>query len=175
MTARGWRARVRRWRVARLGARVSQLVPGFVIVVLVSFLFAGVVQAEEALSPEALEIANQLNCPVCQGQSVRDSNSELARQMRQLIQQKLDAGESREEILQYFVDRYGVSVLREPPRQGYFWVLWWGPVVGLVGGILLLVLYFRRRDAEASGIEEPVAPEELRRVEQFLEPEGRVR
>jgi cytochrome c-type biogenesis protein CcmH len=95
--------------------------------------------------------------------------------MRQLIQQKLDAGESREEILQYFVDRYGVSVLREPPRQGYFWALWWGPVVGLVGGILLLVLYLRRRDSAVGGIEEPVAPEELRRVEQLLEPEGRVR
>ena len=175
MTERGWRARVRWWRVTRLSARVSQLVPGLVIVVFVCFFFAAPVQAEEALSPEALQIAHQLNCPVCQGQSVRDSNSELARQMRQLIQQKLDAGESREEIFQYFVDRYGVSVLREPPRQGYFWALWLGPVVGLVGGTVLLVLYLRQRVAAVSSSGEPVAPEDLRRVEQFLEPEGRVR
>ncbi len=175
MTERGWRARGRWWRVTRSSARVSQLVPGLVILALVGFFATGPVRAEEALSPEALQIANQLNCPVCQGQSVRDSNSELARQMRQLIQQKLDAGESREEILQYFVDRYGVSVLREPPRKGYFWALWLGPVVGLVGGTLLLVLYLRQRDAAVGGLGEPVAPEELRRVEQFLEPEGRVR
>ncbi len=175
MTERRWRARVRWWRVTRSSARVSLLVLGLVIVALMGFSSSGPVRAEEALSPEALEIANQLNCPVCQGQSVRDSNSELARQMRQLIQQKLEAGESREDILQYFVDRYGVSVLREPPRQGYFWILWWGPLVGLVGGTLLLVLYLRRRDSAVGGVEEPVPSEELRRVEQLLGPEGRVR
>ncbi len=133
------------------------------------------VRAEEPLSPEALEIANQLNCPVCQGQSVRDSNSELARQMRQLIQQKLDAGESRDEILQYFVQRYGVSVLREPPRQGYLWLLWWGPVVGLVIGILLVAVYLRRRGESSSNGMVPVELEELERVERLLGAEGDAR
>jgi len=131
--------------------------------------------AEEALSPEALEIANQLNCPVCQGQSVRDSNSELARQMRQLIQQKLDQGESREQILQYFVDRYGVGILREPPREGFLWLLWWGPVIGLSVGIVLVALYLRRRGTSADTTIEEVSPETLAQVEQWLGAEGEAR
>jgi cytochrome c-type biogenesis protein CcmH len=133
------------------------------------------IAAEEALSPEALEIANQLNCPVCQGQSVRDSNSELARQMRQLIQQKLDQGESREQILQYFVDRYGVGVLREPPRQGFLWLLWWGPVIGLVVGILVVFLYLRGRGSSTGDPADALSPEALERVERLLGAEGEVR
>ncbi|MDW7981327.1 MAG: cytochrome c-type biogenesis protein CcmH [Thermomicrobium sp.] len=133
------------------------------------------VRAEEPLSPEALEIANQLNCPVCQGQSVRDSNSELARQMRQLIQQKLDAGESRQAILDYFVQRYGVGVLREPPRQGYLWLLWWGPVIVLAVGAVVLVLYLRRH-VRGPGETHPTAPpEELERLERVLGVEGDAR
>jgi len=133
------------------------------------------IAAEEALSPEALEIANQLNCPVCQGQSVRDSNSELARQMRQLIQQKLDQGESREQILQYFVDRYGVGILREPPRQGFLWLLWWGPVIGLVVGILVVFLYLRGRGNSTGDPADALSPEALERVERWLGAEGEVR
>lgn len=149
------------------------------VVLLLSLLLVGHIAAEEALSPEALEIANQLNCPVCQGQSVRDSNSELARQMRQLIQEKLDRGESREQILQYFVDRYGVGVLREPPRRGYLWLLWWGPVVGFIVGTVILVLYLRssRRVTGKDQSEQLAALEtqDLESLEQLLRAEGEVR
>lgn len=133
------------------------------------------VAAEEALSPEALEIANQLNCPVCQGQSVRDSNSELARQMRQVIQQKLAQGESREQILQYFVERYGVGILREPPREGFLWLLWWGPIIGLAVGIIVVVLYLRHRGASADTSVDEVSPETLAELEHWLGAEGEAR
>lgn len=135
-------------------------------VVLVLLLAAQPVAAEEQLSPEALEIANEMNCPVCQGQSVRDSNSQLARQMREVIQQKLEAGESPEQIKAYFVERYGVEILREPPREGFIWVLWWGPVVGLAFGVVVLLAYLRHRSSGAAG--EPLDPDELRRVEERL-------
>ncbi|WP_051914667.1 cytochrome c-type biogenesis protein [Thermorudis peleae] len=101
--------------------------------------------AAEGLSPEALKIANELNCPVCEGQSVRDSNSQLAGEMRQLIQQMLDAGQTPDQIKAYFVQRYGVGILRDPPKEGFVWTLWWGPVVGLVIGIAVLTLYFQSR------------------------------
>lgn len=154
------------WRACMLLAMVTMMI---------AVLGVSAVRAEEPLSPEALDIANQLNCPVCQGQSVRDSNSELARQMRQLIQQKLDAGESRDEILQYFVERYGVGVLREPPRQGYLWLLWWGPVAGLVIGIVLVAVYLRRRGEPSSDVVVPVELEDLERVERLLGAEGDAR
>lgn len=133
-------------------------------------------QVEGALSPEALEISNALNCPVCQGQSVRDSNSELARQIRQLIQQKLDAGESRQQVMDYFVERYGVSILREPPKNGFVLALWWIPILALVGGAVILVTFVAQRRgrlandaALASSSEDP----ELGRYEDMLRQEIR--
>lgn len=122
--------------------------------------------AEEPLSPEALAIANELNCPVCQGQSVRDSNSQLARQMRQVIQQKLDAGESPEAIKAYFVQRYGIEILREPPREGFIWALWWGPVIGLAFGGAVLFAYLRRVSSQPPS--EEIDSEVLQRVEERL-------
>jgi cytochrome c-type biogenesis protein CcmH len=108
--------------------------------------------AKEALSPEALEIANRLNCPVCEGQSVRDSNSQLARDMRATIQDKLNEGHTRDEVLDYFVDRYGVGILREPPKSGFFLTLWWAPVIALAIGVLVLGTFVAQRHRKA-GVE----------------------
>lgn len=130
--------------------------------------------AEETYSPEALRIANALNCPVCEGQSVRDSNSQLARQMRGVIQQKLDEGYTRQEIFDYFVESYGISVLREPPKSGFALVLWWTPIVGLlVGAAILGTFIFGRRGRGPGGArsaEAPVGPSapDIARYEEML-------
>jgi cytochrome c-type biogenesis protein CcmH len=116
---------------------------GIILVILIAFP-AGVM-AEEALSPEALKIANGLNCPVCEGQSVRDSNSQLARDMRRTVQEKLDEGYTEQEVYDYFVDRYGVGILREPPKSGFFMTLWWAPVIGLAIGALALGTFVTQR------------------------------
>ena len=83
-------------------------------------------------------IATRLDCPVCQGQSVRESNAQLAAQMREIIIIKLQAGESEEQIMGFFADRYGPGVLREPPREGLALGVWIGPLVILGLGIVLL-------------------------------------
>ena len=108
------------------------------LLVLVVALIPAAALAVETFSPQTLEIANSLNCPICEGESVRDSHSQLAQQMRQVIQEKVDAGESREQILNYFVDRYDVGILRDPPKSGFVLTLWWVPVGVLVIGVLLL-------------------------------------
>lgn len=100
---------------------------------------------EEPMSPQALEIANDLNCPVCEGQSVRDSNAQLARDMRRTIQELLNEGYSEEEVHDYFVDRYGVGILREPPKSGFFMTLWWAPVIGIAIGALVLGTFLTQR------------------------------
>lgn len=141
-------------------------------VVLALALVPGVTLADQTLSPEALDIANSLNCPVCEGLSVRDSTSQLSGEMRQLIQTKLDQGESRQQIMDYFVHSYGVGILRQPPKQGIMGVLWLGPVVGLLVGVVLLTAFFlqrRGREATADGAAgPPMDPEELRRYEERL-------
>lgn len=89
-------------------------------------------------------IAERLDCPVCQGQSVRESNAQLAAQMREIILIKLQTGESEPQIFDFFTDRYGPGVLREPPREGLALGVWIGPVVILGLGILLLGWVFAR-------------------------------
>ena len=105
---------------------------------------------DEPLSPEALSIANSLNCPVCQGESVRDSNAQLAHDIRQLIQQQLDQGQSRQQIMDYFVSRYGITILRQPPKHGFSLALWWIPVGATLAGLLILAGFVTQRQRLAS-------------------------
>lgn len=97
----------------------------------------------DPLDDQVREIAKRLQCPVCQSVSVADSPSTLAEQMRGIIRKKLEAGESPDQIVQYFVERYGDGVLIEPPRRGLGLAVWWAPVVILAGGAGLLVALLR--------------------------------
>jgi cytochrome c-type biogenesis protein CcmH len=116
-------------------------------------LLSGVASAaDEPLSPEALSIANALNCPVCTGESVRDSSSQLAHDIRELIQQQLDQGMTRQQIMDYFVNAYGITILRQPPKNGFSLALWWIPVAALLaGGAILLGFVTQRRRHMANG------------------------
>lgn len=106
---------------------------------------AVVAQAEDVYSERTLEIARKLQCPICAGESVADSRTTLAAQMREVIDQKVQAGESEGLILDYFVARYGEEVLSEPPKSGFHLTLWWLPVAVLLIGGLVVVLYLRER------------------------------
>src|SRR5439155_437257 len=80
----------------------------------------------------AQAIAAQLRCPVCQNESVADSPSELAAQMRTLIRAKVAAGETDQQIVDYFVSKYGEWILLEPPRRGPLWIVWLAPSVAAI-------------------------------------------
>ena len=94
----------------------------------------------------AQAIAAQLRCPVCQNESVADSPSELAAQMRTLIGEKIAAGETDEQILDYFVSKYGEWILLEPPRRGLLWLVWVAPAVALSVGGYLALSYVKSRE-----------------------------
>jgi cytochrome c-type biogenesis protein CcmH len=85
-------------------------------------------------------IADKLDCPVCQGQSVKESNSQLAQQMRHIIDEKIAAGASDEDIWDFFAERYGQGVLRDPPKEGFALGLWIGPIVASAIGVLAVSL-----------------------------------
>jgi cytochrome c-type biogenesis protein CcmH len=108
----------------------------FVLAVLFAAL-APIAHADQ-LDDETRRIGKQLQCPVCSGAAVADSPSELAGQMRNVIRAKLEAGESDEQIIAYFVERYGDSVLIEPPRRGIGLAVWIAPIGMLAIGALLL-------------------------------------
>lgn len=87
---------------------------------------------------EMWQIAERLACPVCGGQSIKDSNAPLARQMRTLIIEKLKNGEDREAIVEFFVDRYGEGVRLDPMKAGFQLAVWAGPIA-IVSFALLIV------------------------------------
>lgn len=99
---------------------------------------------EGVLTQEMLRIGDELQCPICEGQSVAFSNSRLAEEMRLQIMEQLAAGADEATIKRYFVDRYGEVVLREPSRTGLNLWLWWMPVIGLVVGLFVLLWTLRQ-------------------------------
>ncbi len=106
---------------------------------------AGGYTSESAEERTVREIAKDLRCAVCQNESVADSNSQLARNMRQLIRDQVQEGKSESEIRAYFVSRYGDYILMEPRKEGYNLVLWAFPFAALLIGSLLVTLRFVKR------------------------------
>ena len=132
-------------------AGTARLAGLFAVIVLVAAASpAPALARSSGLDEQVRAIASRLRCPVCQNESVADSPSELAAQMRALIRTKLEQGESSEAIVAYFASRYGEWILLDPPRQGLGWVLWSAPAVILVVGLAAAVRFIRRRVRPAS-------------------------
>jgi cytochrome c-type biogenesis protein CcmH len=103
-------------------------------------------------------IAAQLRCVVCQNLSVADSPSEMARQMRDLIRERLAAGDRPEQVMAYFVQRYGEWVLLAPPARGLNLLLWLAPFGAVVGGLAVVVTLARRWRRHPASLEPGAAP-----------------
>ncbi len=91
-----------------------------------------------ALDPQveaaAREVGKSLRCVVCQNQSIEESNAPLAADMRNLVRERLAAGQTRDQVIAYMTDRYGNFVLMQPPFQTDTLLLWLAPVALLLGG-----------------------------------------
>lgn len=111
------------------------------------------VRAQATSDPYVMEmrrIAGKLQCPICEGESVTDSHSAIAADMRRIISEQLAGGRTEPQILQYFVDRYGVAILRDPPRTGFYAAVWWIPVLALALGVGVVYAVARSRRPSAS-------------------------
>jgi cytochrome c-type biogenesis protein CcmH len=109
-------------------------------------------------------IAAQLRCVVCQSLAVADSPSETANQMRGVIRQRLADGETPEQVVAYFVDKYGLWILLAPPREGFNLLVWVAPFAGLLIGLLVVgavTLRWRRR-ARLAPADQPIVDEAMR-------------
>jgi cytochrome c-type biogenesis protein CcmH len=98
---------------------------------------------QQTLDQRVQAIGAQLKCPVCQGESVADSQSQLAQQMRGVIRQQLQEGKSEQEVIQYFRSSYGDQIVWSPPWQGFSLLAWLVPIVLVLGGVFLLGFVLR--------------------------------
>jgi cytochrome c-type biogenesis protein CcmH len=101
--------------------------------------------ADPALEARARALSQELRCLVCQNQSIDESNADLAHDLRVLLRQRLAAGDTDRQVLDYVVARYGVFVLLDPPFAPVTYLLWLTPPALVLGAGTLLVLRARRR------------------------------
>lgn len=108
---------------------------------------APLVAADPELEARTLAIASELRCLVCQNQTIAESHAELAVDLRNQVREMLRQGRDERDVLEYMTQRYGDFVLYRPPLKGSTALLWFGPILLLVVGLVVLVTILRRRTA----------------------------
>jgi cytochrome c-type biogenesis protein CcmH len=134
------------------------------------------VQPDEILADPALEtraraLSKELRCMVCQNQSIDDSDAPLARDLRVLVRERLEAGDSDQQVIDFLVARYGDFVLLKPRFTSHTALLWLMPAVVLVLGALALLAFARRqrsRPTAASSESAKLTPAEAARLADIL-------
>ena len=153
---------MRRWRRYAAAAVLAAAVPGALP------LSALAAEPRSFPSPALADryrgLVKEIRCLVCQNQSIADSNAELARDLRDKVDEMLRAGRSDEEILAYMVDRYGNFVRYRPPFDAATALLWGGPFVLAAAALVWLFLRIRRRAPAREGLTE----EERRRLAELV-------
>ena len=106
---------------------------------------ADVQLSDPAKEAEAKALMETIRCVECQGQAIADSNADIAGNMRSLIRERIEAGESPAQIRAWLIQRYGDYITYDPPLGGVTWPLWAAPIVLLAVGIAVARLSFRRK------------------------------
>ena len=113
-------------------------------------------------------LSAELRCLVCQNQTIADSNAELAQDLRREVRAMIRDGKSDQQIIDFMATRYGDFVLYRPPVKGITLLLWGGPVVLLVLGLIVLIRYQRRRALRVAAQDKPLSADEASRAEALL-------
>ena len=146
----------------------------FAIAVLAGSSAACAVQPDEIMSDpvkelRARDLSRELRCMVCQNQSIDDSEAPLARDLRLLVRERIAAGDSDAQVIDFLVARYGEFVLLKPRLESHTLLLWLLPPSTLAGGGLALWLNTRRRTAKAQ--DDPLiklTPDEEARLQRLI-------
>jgi cytochrome c-type biogenesis protein CcmH len=111
-------------------------------------------------------LGHQLRCLVCQNESVEESNADLARDLRRIIRQRVVAGDSDQQVIDWMVARYGSFVRLRPPFNAMTFALWGAPGIAVLVGIAIALMAARRRRAPP----EPLSEAERQRLAELLRP-----
>jgi cytochrome c-type biogenesis protein CcmH len=121
---------------------------------------------DPALEKRVMALAEDLRCLVCQNETLAGSHAPLAVDLRQQIREQMKAGRSNEEIIAFMTERYGDFVLFRPPIKATTYLLWFGPFLLLAAGIIVQLLYLKRRRERL--LDKPLSETERKRVEALL-------
>jgi cytochrome c-type biogenesis protein CcmH len=163
--------------MAMLGHRLkSAAVLLLAALVLMPAAVAFAVEPDEVLQDAALEararrLSAELRCVVCQNQSIDDSNAPLAKDLRLIVRERLQAGDSDDAVLDFIVARYGTFVLLRPPLEPGTLLLWGTPLIVLGGIGTVLALHLRRRRVEVASrtpAADTLSPQEQARLDDIL-------
>ena len=129
------------------------------------------IMADPAKEARARDLSRELRCMVCQNQSIDDSDAPLARDLRLLVRERIAAGDSDNQVMDFLVARYGEFVLLKPRFNPHTLLLWLVPPLALLGGGFALWHYSRRREQSSAASEDSTAKltaEEQARLEQLM-------
>jgi cytochrome c-type biogenesis protein CcmH len=133
-------------------------------------LFSSAATAAQVSHETVHDVAGELRCVVCQNLSVADSPSEMAGEMRGIVRERLAAGETPDQVVRYFVDKYGEWILLAPPRRGFTLLVWILPPVAVVLGLGTVVQRLRLWSRRAAiSRHEPVDAAMRERIRKELE------
>ncbi len=152
---------------------MARLVLAAILSLSLSVASAWAVEPHEILEDPALEeraraISQQLRCLVCQNESIDSSNADVARDLRQVVRERLVAGDSDAEIVEFVVGRYGDFVLLNPPLRSRTVLLWAAPAILALAGALLIFLFYRNMGSRV--VSEPeLSVDEKQRLNRYLD------
>ncbi len=126
------------------------------------------IMADPGKEARARDLSRELRCMVCQNQSIDDSEAPLARDLRLLVRERIAAGDSDNQVIDFLVARYGEFVLLKPRFNPHTLLLWLLPPLALVGGGLALWTYNRRRVMSEEAVL-TLTPEEEARLERLID------
>jgi len=115
-----------------------------ILILIILIFFSQNIFADENLDKKAREINKKIRCVVCQSQSIDDSDSILARDLRLLIKEKLEEGKNEKEITDYLVERYGEFILLKPRFNSNTYFLWLAPIIIIIFGFFLIKGIFKK-------------------------------
>ena len=156
---------------------MKQLLAGLVAVtVMMGLPAAYAVQPDEIMADPAKELrardlSRELRCMVCQNQSIDDSEAPLARDLRLLVRERIAAGDSDAQVIDFLVARYGEFVLLKPRVNQHTLLLWLVPPLALLGGGFAMWRYSRRRPKSGDGTDESavkLTADEQARLERLM-------
>lgn len=125
---------------------------------------------DPAVEMRLTNLSKELRCLVCQNETLADSQAGLAEDLRREIREQIKAGKSDQEIISFLTQRYGQFILYRPQVTPTTYLLWFGPFVLLIAGLVILFRYIRQRRDTIS--EKPLTTEERRRAAELLTPDS---